>query len=399
MLGSLFSSRSYAYEIYVMIDGRWRLDKRLESEPGATKNALEQLEKSAIAQANALLNVGDFTAVKVTRTRSRDESLSTQTEIFSKQAPANRVKAMQVRPYKGLFPICTAIYDLTTRESCRAFGTVFREFLDKQNATAVELLHSPQHQRKLADNSNFMRAGIYALAGAQTQPGQPGQGERSKKLEALFDKLIGHTRAALGEKNLPAIETGGFDQMVERMKARYTQPGDARFYILFQTAKHTIQMNSSAAKLDFVLKIMAGRTHPENDQLLDELAASCLDGTTLVQDLLGHRSNLADALTALAELSIGKLEVPSAPQPDPLLLGLNQMLADQRLPLVVETLWDRIITALNSKALLNKNDPKKEWAFTRNLNHKLNTMAPAAFKEQVDYAGRMRMERARNMES
>jgi hypothetical protein len=61
---------------------------------------------------------------------------------------------------------------------------VFREFLDKQNATSIELLHSLQHQRKLNDMNNFLRAGIYALAGAQTQQGLPGQGERSKKLEA-----------------------------------------------------------------------------------------------------------------------------------------------------------------------------------------------------------------------
>jgi len=400
MLGSLFGSRNYAYEIYVMVDGRWRLDKRLESEAGSSKIALEQLEKNAIAQANALLNMGDFTAVKVTRTRSRDEGLSTQTEIFSKQAPANRVKAMQIRPYKGVFPVCATVYDLTSRDACRAFGTVFREFLDKQNATAIELLHSPQHQRKLADNSNFMRAGIYALAGAQTQPGLPSQGERSKKLEALFDKLISHTRAALAEKGMPSMETGGtFDQMIERMNARYTQPGDARFYVLFQVAKQLIQMNSGAAKLDFAMKIMESRVHPENDILLDEIAASCLDSSTLVQDLLGHRANLSDALIALAELSSGKLAIPTTPQPDPMLMSLNRLLADNRLPLVVETLWERILVALTSKSLLSKNEPKKEWQLTRNLNHKLVSMAPPACKDAIDHAGRMRMERVRDMQS
>lgn len=394
MFGSMFGNRSFDYEIYVMIDGRWRMDKRLEGDPGAGKMAAEQLEKNAIAQANALLGVGDFTAVKVVRTR---EGSNSQTEIFSKQATA-RPKTMQTRPYRGVFPVCETIYDFTTRASSSGFGAVFREFLDKQNATAVELLHSPQHQRKLADQSNFMRAGIYSLAGSQTQPGLPSQAERSKKLEALFDKLITHTRNALAEKNLPGLETGSFDTMVERMKARYTQPGDARFYVLFQVSKHLIQMSSYAAKLDFALKIMAQRVHAENDVLLDELAASCLDSSTLVQDLLGHRANLAEALVALAELSTGKLAVPTAPQPDPILEGLNKLLGENRLPLCAETLWDRIQGNLSSKALLSKNDPKKEWQLTRNLNHKLLSMAPPAFKEAVDHAGRMRMERVRDQQ-
>ena len=398
MFGSIFGSRSYAYEIYVMVDGRWRMDKRLESEPGATKHANEQLEKNAIAQANALLNMGDFSAVRVMRTRSRDDGFGTQTEIFSKQAPANRAKPMQVRPFRGVFPVCESIHDFTTRGACRAFGTVFREFLDKQNATAIELLHSPQHQRKLADNNNFLRAGIYALAGAQTQQGLPSQAERSRKLEALFDKLISHTRACLAEKGMPALDTLGFDKMCDSMNARYTQPGDARFYILFQVSKQTMQMPSQGAKLDFALRTLEEHENHAYDGLLDEIAASCMDSGTLVQDLLGHRANLSDALTALAELSAGKLVIPPAPKPDPMLEKLNGLLGQDRLPLVGETLWDRILNALSSKQLLAKNEPKKEWQLTRNLNHKLNTMAPPAFKEPIEYAGRMRMERVRDMQ-
>ncbi len=395
MFGSIFGSRSFDYEIYVMIDGRWRLDKRLEGEPGAGRIAAEQLEKNAIAQANALLNVGDFSAVKVIRTR---ENSNSQTEIFSKQATA-RPKVMQTRPFRGVFPVCETVQDLGSRAASRGFGAVYREFLDKQNCTAVELVHSPQQLRKLSDQNNFMRAGLYALAGAQTQPGLPGQAERSKKLEALFDKLINQTRAAMAEKTLPGMEGSNFDAMVERLKARYTQPGDARFYIFFQLAKHLMQMNSYAAKLDFALKLMAQRQHAENDALLDELAASCLDSSQLIQDVLGHRPGLAEALTALAELSSGTLQIPATPQTDPLLQSLNAMLGQQRLPLVVDTLWERIHVNLVSKAMLARNDAKKEWQLTRNLNHKLLSLAPPSYKEAIDHAGRMRMERVRDMQS
>jgi hypothetical protein len=397
VFGSIFGagSRAYSYEIYVQVDGRWRLDKRLEGQTSNTQHANEQLEKNAIAQANALLNMGDFQAVKVLRSRERSDGFGTQSEIFNKVATA-RPKTMTTRPYKGEFPVCETIFDLAKRPSVKAFGTVFREFLDKQNATAIELLHSPQHQRKLNDMSSFMRAGIYALAGAQTQPGLPGQAERSKKLEALFDKLMTHTRNMLAEKNLPAFENNDYARLYERLSQRL-KDDELRFMFFFQTTKVTQSLNSYAARLDLALNDMIERPMHGTAVLLDEIAASCMDSTTLIQDLLGSRPGLSEALIALADLSAGKLEMPA--KPDPLLEKVNRLLGDNKLPLCADTIWERILSNLSSKALLSKNDPRKEWQLSRNLSHKLSSLAPESYKEAIDHAGRMRLERARNMES
>jgi hypothetical protein len=397
VFGSIFGagSRAYSYEIYVQVDGRWRLDKRLEGQTSNTQHANEQLEKNAIAQANALLNMGDFQAVKVLRARERSDGFGTQSEIFNKVATA-RPKTMTTRPYKGVFPVCETIFDLAQRPSVKAFGTVFREFLDKQNATAIELLHSPQHQRKLNDMSSFMRAGIYALAGAQTQPGLPGQAERSKKLEALFDKLMTHTRNMLAEKNLPAFENNDYARLYERLSQRM-KDDELRFMFFFQTTKVTQSLSSYAARLDLALNDMIERPMHGTAALLDEIAASCLDSTTLIQDLLGSRPGLSEALIALADLSAGKLEMPA--KPDPLLEKVNRLLGENKLPLCADTIWERILSNLSSKALLSKNDPRKEWQLSRNLSHKLSSLAPESYKEAIDHAGRMRLERARNMES
>ncbi len=393
MLGSIFGARAYAYEIYVMVDGRWRMDKRLEGDAKMTQHANEQLEKSAIAQANALLNMGDYSAVKVVRSRARSDGFMTQSEIFNKTATA-RPKAMTTRPFKGVFPVCQSHYDLTQRAAVKGFSAVFREFLDKQNATSLELLHSPQHQRKLNDMNNFMRAGIYALAGAQTQPNLPSQSERSKKLEALFDKLVQRTRDAMAERNLPAFENNDFALLHEKLKAR-VQGDDLRFLFFFQASKVTQSMTSYAARLDVALNDMISRPMEGTAALLDEFAASCLDSTTLIQDLLGPKANLSEALIALADLSAGKLPLPA--KPDPTLEKLNHLLGEKRLPACEETLWERILSNLSSKTLLSKSEPKKEWQMTRSLNNKLLPLAPANYKEAIDHAGQMRMERVRNM--
>ena len=396
MFGSMFGGgRAYAYEIYVQVDGRWRLDKRLEGESNNTQHANEQMEKSAIAQANALLNMGDFSAVKVIRSRARNDGFQTQSEIFNKTATA-RAKAMTTRPYKGLFPVCETPYDLSRRPAAKGISAVFREFLDKQNTTSVELLHSAQHFRKLNDLNSFLRAGIYALAGAQTQPGLPSQSERSKKLEIQFEKQFQLIRDAMAEKNLPAFENNDFSKLYEKLAARKLSDDQLRFTFFFQATKSTQTLSSYAARLDIALNEMIDRPRPETDVLMDDIAASCLDSTTLIQDVLGPRANLSEALLALGELSAGKLQMPA--KADPILDKLNRLLGEGRLPACCETLWDRILSNLSSKALLSKTDPKKEWQLSRNLNHKLVGMAPEAVKEQVEHAGRMRMERARNME-
>jgi len=396
VFGSMFGrGRAYSYEIYVQVDGRWRMDKRLEGESSMTQHANEQLEKSAIAQANALLNMGDYQAVKVLRSRERSDGFGTQSEIFNKTATA-RPKAMQTRPFKGPFPVCDTPFDLARREAAKGFGAVFREFLDKQNATAIELLHSPQHQRKLTDMNSFMRAGVYALAGAQTQPGLPSQSERSKKLEVLFEKAIQLTRDAMAEKGLPALENNDFARLYERLSHR-AQDDQLRFIFFFQSSKVTQTLSSYAGRLDIFLTDMIDRPMNGLAPLLDESAASCLDSTTLIQDVLGARNSLSDALIALADLSAGKLDMGA--KPDPILQKLNRLLGESRLPSCNDTLWERILSNLNSKALLSKSDPKKEWQTTRNLNHKLVQLAPESYKEAIDHAGRMRMERVRNMES
>src|SRR3546814_3213882 len=74
----------------------------------------------------------------------------------------------------------------------------------------------------------------------------------------------------------------------------------------FQTTKSTQTMSSYAARLDIALADMIDRPTKGLDELRDEISAACLDSTTLIQDILGQRANLSEALIALAELSTGK---------------------------------------------------------------------------------------------
>src|SRR3546814_16034336 len=81
-------------------------------------------------------------------------------------------------------------------------------------------------------------------------------------------------------------------------------------------------MSSYAARLDIALADMIDRPTKGLDELLDEISAACLDSTTLIQDILGPRANLSEALIALAELSTGKLKM--AANPDPVMEQLNR---------------------------------------------------------------------------
>src|SRR3546814_20692636 len=88
-----------------------------------------------------------------------------------------------------------------------------------------------------------------------------------------------------------------------------------------------------------------------------------------------------------------------AAKPDPVLEKLNRLLGENRLPCCAETLWERILSNMASKARLGKIDPKRECKRNRNLNPKLRETEPESSKDHLASAGGERMDSARQLEA
>ncbi len=391
-----FESRKLRYEIHKQWEKRWEIaeiinDGRERNRP-FTRSDFEAVERQVLAAANALLNSGEVDAVRVLRERERDDGFLTTSEIFFREASGGRPEPpVTVSRYDGAVLPCVMPNDLYARPACKVIGALLRSYLDKHCLTALELLHFHPYIRKLNDSYSLVQGAIHQAATAQAKIGGTVK-ERAAALHALIAAAESKARDAMAEKRLPVIEEGAIAAFVERIAARYPE-ADRQFYMAVALARHFQGSQSLLAKLDFALEALAGEPPREMAQLLDELAAGCLDSSQLVMDLLGHQSNLAEALTSLAELAAGQGETTSGAAAT---AKLRSLIAAGRLPVVAEGLWDRIVREFSRGRPLSRAGEKREWDLLLQTADRLEAACPGEYKAAIGEAAKLRIRRIRD---
>jgi hypothetical protein len=394
-----FESRALRYEIHLLVDKRWQITEiagngREMGEGPLARSQFEELEKSVLAKANALLAAG-VKAVRVMRDRVRGDGFTTTTELFFKEATNSSSESpVTVGRYEGEVPLCTKPEDLASRAACKVIGVVLRSYLDKQLITALELLHLHPYIRKLNDNYSLVQGAVHQVATAQAKAAGSDLKARSGALLGFIDVIEAKAREAMAEKKLPAIEQD-FRKFADRIAARYDGE-QRRFYASVGIARHFQGSQSFLAKLDFALDHLPGEPLPEMRGLLDELAAGCLDSSQLVMDLLGHQPNLATALTALSDLACGTGGVEDKSGS---LERLRGLIAEGMLPLTVECLWERVLRELGRRRPLSRTDEKQEWGLLMKLSDHLLARCPVECKTAVEDAVKLRLRRLRDAAS
>jgi hypothetical protein len=398
-MAEFFESRGLRYEIHLLVEKRWEITeiagsgRELGGHPLA-RTQFEELEKSVLAKANAMLAAG-VKAVRVMRDRIRGDGFTTTTELFYKEATnATSEPALTVGRYQGEVPLCTKPEDLASRAACKVIAVVLRTFLDKQLITALELLHLHPYIRKLNDSYSLVQGAVHQVATAQAKAAGSDLKGRSVALLGFIDVIEAKAREAMAEKKLPAIEQD-FHKFAERIAARYDGE-QRRFYASVGIARHFQGSQSFLAKLDFALEHLPGEPLPEMRGLLDELAAGSLDSSQLVMDLLGHQPNLAAALTTLANLACG---TGGAEDKSGSIEKLRDLIGEGVLPLTVESLWERVVRELGRGRPLSRTDEKQEWGLLMRLSDHLLARCPVECKTAVDDAVKLRLRRLRDAAS
>ncbi|MBV8653097.1 MAG: hypothetical protein JO255_16655 [Alphaproteobacteria bacterium] len=396
-----FESRRLRYEIHKLCDKRWQLaeivnDGREGHQGHYGRKEFEEVEKNVLGRANALLSAGQVQAVKVLRERQRADGFTTTSEIFFKESTGRTEAPATVSQYDGPIAVCEAPGDLYGRSACKAIGVMLRTYLDKQFITALELLHFQPYMRKLSDESYYLVQGVlHQVSTAQARASGGDAKGRTEVLLGLLEAIETKARNAMAEKGLPAIEGGDLKGFVERIAARY-EGDDRRFYTVVGIARQFQGMQSFQGRLDFVLDQLEAGQSAETRQLLDELAAGCLDSSQLVMDLLGHKPNLAAALVALSDLAGGRGGGGGPEDPGGTVPRLREQIARGALPLAVDTLWDRILRELARGRPLSKTDDKQEWGLLMKTSDRLLADCPADRKTAISDHFKTRLRRIRD---
>ena len=107
-------------------------------------------------------------------------------------------------------------------------------------------------------------------------------------------------------------------------------------------------------KLNLLIELLARDSSEATLGRLDELFAEVLDGGEAVKEVLGPRSDLADALKAVAELSAGRVRIPTARMENACIGKLNAVMASHHLPLTREVLVERVAKGIRGIQPLTK---------------------------------------------
>lgn len=398
MPADFFRSRKLRYEIYMMVDGRWRLESVVDDDRESLGRPYGQLdfeetERLIQGRANSLIAGGKVQAVRVVRERMRRDGFSTSKEIYYREAAASRNETATVGVFEGEMPLCTTPEDLYHRRSCKVVSALFRSFLDKLFISPIELMHNFAYLRRLEDNHTLLRSAVHQVAAKQCRTTGEDAQTRGAELHRLVHGVMARARGLSNMRDVGLIEPGRFQAFLDKISTRFGST-DMRTHAYVGITRHMQGAGGYLAKLDITLEWMREDLSPEARAIADEFVAGLLDSPQLVMDLLGRQRNLAAALVALDELSYGQY-VPRVGQGNSSVLGLGAQIATGRLPLASDAIWDRILRELERGRPLALNDPTQEWATLMTLSDRLLADVPPSHAEAVSAALKVRVDRLR----
>lgn len=338
---------AYSFEVKTLRNKRWMLDQVFESETLALKRARE------------LVKANQSEGVEVIRERQQANGAYVETVIFKEMTSGPANAAIQIVPITEAAH-CRSLEEAYGLESRLTLWKVLRKYCEHVGLSPIEILHSYGALSKLMDNDPpVYPSAIDRIASLQAQVHGLDAKERREELFAWADQIGARAREAEREKSLHALSLSDFPKLLAGCTE---EGGPARrdFLARCMIARQFYTERNFMAKLEMLLQAVTPSLAAEDLAILDSFVADMLGSATVIQDLLGTRTNLCNALLAMVDLMEGKDEEnPPRDMPE-LVVVLRRLMSENRLPSGAQVLLDRVKTQILSKQPLNRANPDKE---------------------------------------
>ena len=344
------ASKSTSFEVQVLQDERWVLNKIIDD------------EGAAVEFADNLLTKDNYTGVRVVRDFARQDGLHSEKVLLEKSKTPQKTEITTSTVSEA--PVCTEASDAFGLSARLIIGRIFRAYLDEVYLTPTELLHNAREMKRLADKASLLMNAVDQTARLQApQGGEEGKARRDF-LHRSWEQLWDRARKAAPEKPPKALSLA--EVMAQAGKTREDLYYQARVLI----SAMLTEKQSWMGKLDKVLFWAAEEGADQHGALLDGLVADLLIPADAIQDLLGFQPNLAAALGKMCDLADGKAEAPPKGAAESF-SALNRMFAAGRLPEAQESLFSRVGRELKSTNPLSRNEPSQEFEAYLGLMNRL----------------------------
>lgn len=346
-------NREIVYEVLAMgEEGRWLIDQVFDEEEAARARADEMLGDQGVRQ------------VQVVRERSsrRGPRLTAVVYERSQTGRPGKPPVTLAAPAAGE-AWCATLPDLFADDSRRMIGRLLRNFLDRHQATPIELLCDYRLYRKLDTEGSLAPAAIQRMAKLQAERRGLEVGARTRELEKLVGEAVKLARAHGAERRRPRLRAedgadGGLPALRQAARRFASDPFEQLYAVQAAVAETLRQIPNITGKLERVLELLPespADAEAADLALVDGLLADCLGCAQAAQDLLGRQPDLGTALTHLARLVTCRSDGP--PPDAPAFFGtVDILIRTHGLPATRAVLLDRLLRELGGDRPLSREE-------------------------------------------
>lgn len=366
--------RTVHFEVYVrrVAGAAWVLEMATED------------RATAVSTAEDLMKEGKVAAAKVTKETFDDESREFRTVTIVKLGAAET--AAKSRPQVEPQPLCVTPQDLYTIHARERIGRLLEAWLERNHATAFELLHRPDLVEKLEASGIELQHAIQKIAIPEAHARGMSVHELIRVFHTLIERSVERLLKDWKRGAMPDVDKEGFSAAAERLAKE-----PERAYLLgagiAATLAPTRGWGGKVTRLldlaDCAPQTGAGRALALS--VLQQPLAEILESNAGGIEILGKARDLGAALAAMTHLAaydsverlmkVEKSVSKVVPELSPIAVRLARWLSGDGFSEVRTALGRRILRELNGPRRLCPGDAPREIEVLRALAMSLTAAA------------------------
>ena len=203
-------------------------------------------------------------------------------------------------------PKCEVADDLLKPDALTTLNRLFRKYLDKNNITAMEVIHNGKEIKRLNDADTLVPSAVGKVAKIQSENSDASSNERRDILFEFMQEITNKANQA-EERGLPAIKKTSFTEAISDLKKTASEV-ELEYLLNVIIAKELIDTRSYWGKLLQTIRWASDLDDSGVEAALDRFIADVLANNSVIQDLLGDQLDLGSAVIEMLDLGSGSLE-------------------------------------------------------------------------------------------
>ena len=344
------------FEILALREGRWTIE------------ATAQHQEVAQAEAAKILSRAGILGVRVIKeAKGSIDRLKPEDILFEKMKPKTEEKVF-VQDIDDA-PVCHAPSDLFVGEARATINRLFRNYLDKNNITATELLHAPREIKRVLEEGTLLFSAVGKVSTFQVRKME--DTTVNQRRDVLFDFInkINARAIAASEQRLPRIRVEGFNTVVEGIVAKVSQEHVSHL-VRYVMSVELVENRSFLGKFGQLMEWAWKAEAPQALEAIDIFVSDTLYNVDVLRDMIGNPRELGTALVTLLCVAEGRPLVEEEEEEEPVELTPEhqefanatfiRLIAAGKLPESKAVLVDRVRRQLEGLSPLTRGDREEE---------------------------------------